>query len=291
MDFAPLGELIEKSQKYELAVAREDENLTLLAEFGASGDRETLEKLVRRNQGLVRKVAFSYLGFLGNDLDVDDLIAAGNEGLLKAIERFKTEKKTALSTYALYWIRQSVLREIETFGFRIRLPVHLMEKVVRLEAFERELQWAGARRTVGVLSKLTGLKEDTIARLVEIRYKMMPNNTSLDYPIDEDGDRDGTPLINHLDGGAEYRKMVSPEAACLASDAEDRLLMMLGRVKEKEREVLIRRYGLLGKKAETLEEVGKHFGLTRERIRQIESRALEKLSAVAERYVDMEEFG
>ncbi len=227
------------------------------------------------------RIARYYMHYLGNDLDFEDLVSAGMEGLLIAVRRFRNEKGNTLSTYASHWIRQSIAREVEKTGFRIRVPVHLMEKIRKVSLAER---MQNERVSDKELAHLTGFAVETIQKIKEIRAKLLPNRASIDMPSIRDEVADSSSIIEMLRIQNNAISSNSPDSELIHENLNDRIRACLSRLKPIQREVIVRRFGLFGTESDTLETIGDSMKLTRERVRQIEKRALTRLSHIAREY-------
>ncbi len=245
-------------------------NETLLFLVG-QGSSQAKSDLCIKNERLVLKYANSYFHYFGNDLDFDDLVQAGYIGLLKAAEKFNAEKDSSFSTYAVFWIRQSILREIMDYGFRIRIPVHLQEiihKTVSLDAKFSVLGY-GFEERINMISDELELPKERIIELLSIKNTFM-GQISLDTPIDEDGE-------SMLGDFIPDEESVSVEDICAGKELRLALEKALGTLTPREEKVIRLRYGFEDGRRHTLEEVGKEFNVTRERIRQIQEKSLRKL--------------
>ena len=234
------------------------------------GDEQAKQDLCVKNSGLVGKFAVKLLKQYPNTLELEDLMQEGFAGMLKAAERFNFGKDTQFSTYATWWIRQAMERAIFDTGLMIRLPVHITEKILKASKLDREFQMQNIE--VRKRLELIAQEMDTTSEKVRELFKWRDvyfRIASLDKPVGEDMD---TPL-------AEF--VISEE-----NPTDDTLSIMLlreqldealGTLTPREKNVLMLRFGLEDGRARTLEEVGKSFNVTRERIRQIEAKALRKL--------------
>ena len=223
------------------------------------------EEMVRAHLRLVVAIAKRYRR--NSSLDLLDLIQEGNMGLMHAVEKFNYRRGVKVSTYAVWWIRQSIARAIADQGRTIRIPVHMTETASKVLRERRKLrQQQGREAGAGELATRTGMP---LARVEQV-LSMVQEPTSLDLPIGEDGDATLGDLI-------EAPNAVNPQAAAEASALSDSVTEALAKLTPREQQILRMRFGIGDARDHTLEEVGKVFGVTSERIRQIEAKALEKL--------------
>jgi RNA polymerase sigma factor (sigma-70 family) len=223
------------------------------------------EEMVRAHLPLVVAIAKKYRR--NGAMDLLDLIQEGNMGLMHAIEKFDHRRGVKVSTYAVWWIRQSIARAIAEQSRTIRIPVHMTEIAARVLRDRRKLyQEKGREPAAADIARRTGI---AIARIEQV-LSMVQQPTSLDLPIGEDGDATLGDLIAAPDA-------IDPHAAAESSDLKDVVLEAISGLTPREERILRMRFGIGGMDEHTLEEVGQIFGVTRERIRQIEARALMKL--------------
>ena len=205
-----------------------------LANRVMQGDEKAREHMIRANLRLVVKIAQDYAGY---GLPLADLISEGNIGLTKAVERFDPEKGAKLSSYAAWWIKQSIKRALANQSKTVRLPVHMVQKIAHMRSIARRMaEELGREPTKDELSEETGIPRRKLSALMQASQR----TTSLDAPL-ADGE------------GTTYADVIGDERAIDA------------------------RFGLNGKRPMNLEEIGRDFGLTRERIRQLQNKALDKM--------------
>lgn len=239
---------------------------TELAKRIAAGDKKAKDQLINANLRLVVSIAKHYIG---RGMQFLDLISEGNLGLIKAVEKFDYKKGFKFSTYATWWIRQAITRAIADQARTIRIPVHMVETINKITRVQRQLvQELGREPTAEEISKkMDGtISPDRIREITTLALEPV----SLESPIGEEDD-------SHLGDFVEDKESVSPTEYTRKSMNRDALFSVMNDLTDREERVLRLRYGLDDNRPRTLEEVGKEFGVTRERIRQIEAKAIRKL--------------
>ena len=253
--------------KYKLLTFSEEK---ALAYKYKNGDKNAKEEFINSNLRLVVSISRRYLG---RGLQLLDLIQEGNIGLIKAVEKFESSRGLKFSTYATWWIRQSITRALADKSRDIRVPVHMHEKIFELRKTEKKLQLELNRQpTVLEIAKEMNLTEQKVLEILSYDQKTISLNTKV-------GDEDDTELQDLVNNSANL------EEDCVNDTLSEAIyeLLNLDKLNLKEKKVLIYRFGLIDGEEKTLEEIGKIFNLTRERIRQIEKKALQKLKSEAKK--------
>lgn len=242
----------------------------LLVRLIQDGDEQARQDLCVKNSGLVRKFAMKYWKKVPHQFDLDDLIQEGNIGLITAAEQFDFSKATEFSTYATLWIVQKIMRAISNTGLAVRLPITLVQNILKASRLDINLQTQNIdlRKRIELIAAEMETDSEKVReyfKLRDIYFRIV----SLDTPVGEDLE---TPLAELIPD-----EKMTPEDEVSLILLKDQVEEILSTLTPREREVLQLRFGLLDGKTRTLDEIGKTFKVTRERIRQIEAQALGKL--------------
>jgi RNA polymerase sigma factor (sigma-70 family) len=254
---------IQKSQL--LSAAQECE----LAELIAVGDDSARARMIESNLRLVVKIAKRYMN---RGLPFLDLIEEGNMGLIKAVEKFKVSKGCRFSTYATWWIRQSIERALVNQSRTIRLPVHVADEITKIVKVTRELvQTLKRDPSAAEVANAMGVDEAQVHKMLVLLRKTY----SIEHPMGDDNDYS---LIDTV----EDKNLVDPASTIEDIDLFAHVLELMDDLTETERQILVMRFGLDDSEPQTLDTIGQQFGVTRERIRQIEAKSLATLRKAAE---------
>ena len=257
----PVRMYLKEIGKVPLLSAEEEKELAIRME---EGDEEAKKRLAEANLRLVVSIAKRYVG---RGMLFLDLIQEGNLGLIKAVEKFDYRKGFKFSTYATWWIRQAITRAIADQARTIRIPVHMVETINKLVRVSRQLlQELGREPTPEEIAEKMDIPVERVREIIKISQEPV----SLETPIGEEED-------SHLGDFIQDDNVPVPAEAAAFTLLKEQLDEVLGTLTEREQKVLRLRFGLKDGRARTLEEVGKEFNVTRERIRQIEAKALRKL--------------
>ena len=249
--------------KYPLLSQKEELELAILIQ---EGDKKAKEKFINSNLRLVINIAKAYIN---RGVDIADLIQEGNVGLLTAVEKYDYKSGFRFSTYATWWIRQRIVKYLKEHGKAIKVPIHISTNSQKIKKVIEELSKKNGRDpTYEEIAKETNIPEEKIMQLLNV----VKDVYSIDMPLGT-GDKEST-ISDYLEDESEENK---PETLMLQEALKKEINNMLDTLTEREKQIMIMRYGLNNTPVQTLEYIGNELGITRERVRQIEKKALRKL--------------
>ena len=243
-----------------------------LALKAKAGDKAARDRIINANLRFVVSVAKK---FRGNGLPLSDLIDEGNIGLITALDKFEPEKGYHFISYAVWWIRQSIMKAISEKSRAVRLPLNRSNELIQIQKAQKSLmhEMEKTAPTAEEIADLTGLDRKLVDDLLSISQDIV----SFDSPVRKDDESDST-FGDFIEDEAD-----GPETQVIDSSLKDEVQGILSVLTDKERAIIIKRFGLDGSEPKSLKEIGEGYGLTKERIRQIEKRALEKLRNASEK--------
>lgn len=248
-----------------------EQSNAILCHLIQQGSAQARQDLCMKNERLVMKYAQAYNHYYGNDLDFDDLKQAGYIGLMRAAESFDNSMGNAFSTYATFWIKQSISRELMDHGFSIRIPVHMMEKIIKVTSLDNKYGAQGVdyQQRLSMISEDLGCRVDEVRNCIALRFQFL-DSVSLNTPVGEEEDTELQDFIEDKDSQ-------QTEETVMRSILHNQLETVVDTLTPRESDIIRLRFGLEDGVSCTLEEIGEKYRVTRERIRQIEAKALRKL--------------
>jgi len=243
----------------------------ILCKLIQEGNQQAKQDICIKNQGLVQKYASAYYNYYGNDLEFEDLEQVGYIGLITAAKKFDMNRDNTFTTYATFWIKQAISREIFDQGFPIRIPVHAMEKIIKITRLENLFEFQGMthKQIINSIAEELQIMEDDIRHYIHIRQKFL-RCASLNTSVGEDMETELGELIPDVES-------ITAEDAAIKKSLSKDIRYVVSKLSMREQEVINLRFGLIDGRKRTLEEVGQVLNVTRERARQIEAKALRKL--------------
>ncbi|MGG3915988.1 sigma-70 family RNA polymerase sigma factor [Rossellomorea vietnamensis] len=270
----------EKIEQTAIESSNFKENTWIIEKYQKESKVEILNELLINNRGLVESIANKYMKYRNNKLDYDDLVAEGYLGLMKAVDRFDSSRGYQFSTYATWWIRQSITRAIIDKGYTIRVPVHMHESISKVLKLEKQSILTFNEINVPWVSEQAEITEEKYHEFKKVDY-MFLHLASLDTVVSqEDNETSLLDLIEYkpLAGlGTHSEIFFNPDELAFKEELRSLIEECLKELTEREREVLKHRIGWYDNRIKTLEEIGRIYGVTRERIRQIETKAIRKM--------------
>jgi RNA polymerase primary sigma factor len=275
----PEQDMAEPIRKFK-STGRYEENIDLIRDFHQKRDVQTFSEIINKNIRLVQKVASKYQNYMNHKLDYEDLVSEGILGLMKAVVRFDPNAGTQFSTYAIWWIRQAIIRAIIDKGSTIRLPVHLAEQIRNLIRAENESYLQFQKIDVKWVCKSLNITEEKYKelKLIDSRFSQMRSIHTI--VSEEDDDTELIDLISNESNLAyelDIKELKDPFELTYEREVREKIMNTLNQLSDREKEIIIERFGLRDGDPKTLEVIGQKMGLSRERIRQIESKAMKRL--------------
>jgi RNA polymerase primary sigma factor len=275
----PEQDLAEPIRKFK-STGKYEKNIDLIRDFHQKRDVQTLSEIITKNIRLVQKVASKFQNYMNHKLDFEDLVSEGILGLMKAVARFDPNAGTQFSTYAIWWIRQAIIRAIIDKGSTVRLPVHLAEQIRSLIRVENESYLQFQKIDVKWVCESLNITEEKYKelKLIDSRFSQMRSIHT--FVSEEDDDTELIDLISNESNLAyelEIKELKDPFELTYEREVREKIMKTLNQLSDREKEIIIERFGLRDGEPKTLEVIGQKMGVTRERIRQIESKAIKRL--------------